>query len=762
MAEDAIQSFLASCGQSDNHIPRQRSSCCCGNPACVYLKQNASALEGLEEDVRTAACLGQALLLRHETYIADSEREREAMMAHIEHLEMEKQTLEKKNASIIEENRDLLDQLEALNSAVADSDLLVTGLQATLQSTQQELQRLSQLAVRTERLEQQLQEYEREQVTWQSSVEAKDESEKSAVRRWQQAERTLVELNAQMERIEAEAKQERERHVEVVGRMERRRAVEKELTTAAGRLKGAAASKTSSDDHGGTNVVSHFVKDILSDNANLQMGIVELREMLQNSNDEVETLRRQLEDHQPTPEDEVTPVQTATKRKDLRDELQRASSQELHVHHHYHAPQPASKPPTIRRTKKKRDGVLTPGHFTPPSGYSTPRSSISYGTPSSAATILQQTAVSIPQSTRNRFSTQSGLTYNSFLSSSGPASPQSTTNRTSSMFERVFSDAGHESSRPTTPESEDLGSPLMVPMDSKRPPCGGSTRTKSTPIVHRRGISPNTSRQSFDSVLGISLDQAMLAPIIQQQHHNAIPEEVEGEWENDGSALLQTAEEDSSYVTSPLSDDLLDPIHNTSGDTYIPSLRRAASHESLLSISGMDIHTLRSRPSQLLVVGSAGRSVSSRAQISNAQAHATSGSMATLSRPRDSGHSLLSGMAAEQRLQRKASGGLGSKVGGWVFGRWGATPAPTVSTTTTAASIERALANKGKKAGSQSSISDRVLPNDPEATPRKPKVRPPGINQSGPIFGLGPEVKVLRPPVMKGLDSEGLRTALGD
>jgi len=72
MAEDAIQSFLASYGQStttttttntattdDVHIPHPRSSCCCGNAACAYLKQNASALEGLEKDVRTAARLGQ-------------------------------------------------------------------------------------------------------------------------------------------------------------------------------------------------------------------------------------------------------------------------------------------------------------------------------------------------------------------------------------------------------------------------------------------------------------------------------------------------------------------------------------------------------------------------------------------------------------------------------------------------------------------------------------------------------------------------------
>ena len=201
----------------------------------------------------------QALLVRHETYIADSERERRAMTAHIESLETEKAELEKRNATVISENRDLLDQLEALNNSVAESDAHVLSLQATLQSTQQELHKLSQLANRTERLERDLADYEREQSEWQTTFAAKEESEKSAVRRWQRAERTLAGLQDQIERIEREAKEEKERHEEIVGRMERRNNVERELGSAAGRLKGAAALKNGGE---GNNVVSHFVKDI--------------------------------------------------------------------------------------------------------------------------------------------------------------------------------------------------------------------------------------------------------------------------------------------------------------------------------------------------------------------------------------------------------------------------------------------------------------------------------------------------------------------
>ncbi|KAK5131790.1 hypothetical protein LTR08_000545 [Meristemomyces frigidus] len=777
MADDAIQSIL------DSHcMPHAPATCCCGNAACAYLQHNQSALEGLERDVRTAAKLGQvyrgrmrlmspvrqcggmktqplsvqavegmsplmfslqALLMRHESYIADSEKERQAMTAHVGTLETEKQALEKKNATVIGENRTLLDQLEAINSAVAESDTHVTSLQATLESTQLELRRLSRLAARTERLEQQLIDYEREQSALQATLESTEDAEKSGTRRWQKAERTLAGLEDQIERIEREAREEKERHVEVVGRMERRHAVEKELTTAAGRLKGAAASKTA----GGTSVVSHFVKDILQDNANLQLGIVELREMLQNSNDEVEGLRTQLFEHQPAAE-ENEPDKGSAKAKDLRAELTRANSSEVHVHHHYHPPPNASKPPTVRRSKRKRYGVLTPGHFTPPSGFSTPRSSISYGTPSLAATILQQTAVSIPQTVPvqgQRYSRHSSQTQHSVLSSSGPSSPQYMTDRTSSLFDRVFSDAGHESSRPSSPDTEEPGSPLLMQVNAKRTPAM-SPRSYSAPFTHHKGASTVGGRSSLDSVLSTSLhhelmiDSYTLGP-------SAILEENETESQSESIA---TVEPDSS-VTSPFYDESPDPEHGR--DCYSRPLRRAGSHDSLLSISGMDIHTVQSRPSQLLARNN-GRSFTTQAVISGTTAYAAR--PAATSRPSASGRSLLNGVAAEQRLRTKPS--LGSKVGGWVFGRWGATPAPTAGGARPVCS-----SISTRKPGSRSSASDKPEDfEDLQATPKKPKARPPGINQCGPIVGFLPEVRTQHPPIMKSLDAAALKGALDD
>jgi hypothetical protein len=689
----------------------------------------------------------QALLVRHEAYMADAEKERLDMMGRIEELEGQKTGLQKTNETLVEENRSLLDQLEEINNAVAESDTRVLSLQSTLQSAQQEMQRLSHLAAKTERLEQQLADFERDHEMFQTTLESKEQAEKEAMRRWQKAERALADMQSQLDRIEQEAKEERERHVEVVGRMERRRAVEKELTSAAGRLKGAAVSKTTGRDGSGTSVVSHFVKDILQDNANLQMGIVELREMLQNSNGEVESLRQQLVLHQPLEEDEEEDMPRpplGARQSSLHDEINRATSQELHVHHHYHAP---SNPTaavngrnTLRRPKKKRYGSLTPNQFTPPtSGRTTPRSSISYRTPSSMATILQQTAVSVPESAphNHRWSTQSNQTYQSLYASSGPGSPRSTLHRTSSIFDRVFSDGGHESSRPTTPDTEPPSSPVLAPTHKSRPSVTGF-RNASAPVVNRKGITPGPSLSSITSIPDMSIDD--LPPFKQRPgDRHVIAEETEDDWDETSSAVLESA---SSGVT-PVSEHRYFDIHNS--DIYDRPLRRAASHESLLSISGMDIHTYQSRPKHSLLTQGG---VTSGTVVSSAQAHAARPAAAT--RMETNGHSLLRGVAADQRLASAPKQTITRKASGWIFGRWGATPGPLV-----------AESSGSTRSASIKSGSDRAK-DDSQVHPKFPKLRNPGINQSGPILGFGPEIKIHHPPVVKKLDQEELRNVLDE
>ncbi|KAK0653980.1 hypothetical protein DIS24_g5670 [Lasiodiplodia hormozganensis] len=764
--------------------------CCCGRTDCAFLSHNGELLESLERDVQTAAQLGQALLQRHEAYIADSEAERRRMAAKIESLEHDKAELEARNAKTVQENRALLDQLEAINNAASETDAHCHELTAALMETQEELQRMTNLASRTESLERQLAELEREQQELQNKLSTTSKDEKSAVKRWRKAEQTIAALSEQIERIEKEAKEERERHVEVVSRMERRRAVERELETAAGRLKGAAAAKAGNHDKTGTNVVSHFVKDILQDNANLQLGIVELREMLMNSNDEVERLREQLLLHQPMSEASEEPSGPSLQKELGLEEPEPPQEtpkepRQLHVHHHYHAAPAAAKEPRKghlqRRSSKKRRSVVTPSHFAPPSGMHTPRSSISNPrptTPSSAATILSQTAVTIPSTAKghaHRWSVASHQTGVSMAPSSVPSSPYS--RRTSSIFDRMFSDAGQDSSRPTSPESNnDPGSPDFAPITTRGK---GPARTLTTPAafkLHAKAAPPiEVSATASSRISEEELDS--LSPIYQ----DIITEEQETSSDADISAV-----------------DLTTPEAQDSDEVYTNGqighgLRRATSHESLLSVRGMDI-SVHARPSQIYFAPS---SPSSQAMASLSNMVARPSISYRHDQDASAAHrSLLAGFTTDQRTggqsarpkQNNSGGGIGRKVGGWVFGKWGFAPTPTraaeataaeaaasTSTTTSLSPNAQAPATKDGRASSSSTASSTnssstattEVPSTSATMPRRSKSlkhRSPGINQAGPIHGIGPSTKApFKVVVQKDeVDVDALRESLAE
>lgn len=741
------------------------AQCCCGSQDCAFLAHNNVLLEGLEKDVTRAAQLGQvcsfispqrtwspsciyplslasgrsmsltfalqALLVRHEEYVADSERERRQMTATIESLEQEKLALEQRNAETIKANRDLLDQLEQLNDAVASSDAQMKSLTDALHSTEEELQRLSSLAARTQSLEQQLIELEREQAALQGTLDDKVADERTAMQRWRRAEKTIGDLQDQIDRIEREAREERERHVEIVARMERRMAVDGELATAAGRLKAKAGH-----DKAGTNVVSHFVKDILTDNATLQHGILELREMLLCSNEEVERLREQLKVHQPisSPTSEDVPTPTNLK-KELGSEP--VFNQELHIHHHYHEPTPkkVGSKPQVRRPKKKRYS-LTPTHFTPPAPPD----------PSSTAAILSQTAVSIPPNT-NRWSNATTLAPSSL-----PGSPLSISHR-GSIYDRVFSDVAYDSSRPTSPsDSFNLSSPMFEPSryqedahsqdtpsrhrrlksKSLKPPNLSTMRSSSSPISLTTKSSPATAIISAISPQNsLSNDVFVLSPSV----HPVIPEEED------------TPTPDTEPLTSP-DFDIEEAFSPTTQRR--PTLRRGASHESLISVSGMDIHTLQSRPSQLLFSSTphfaSPSSGASNQPVSPWTATATATANMSWQKSDSStlNKSLLYGSLMNQKRgintpQRNTSAGLGKKVGGWVFGKWGATPGASTSrpeSSSSGQSAETIQSADGRIGGGNAGTPSAIKRPEAKAKEQPVKLRPAGVNQNGPIWGF--------------------------
>ncbi|KAI8933638.1 hypothetical protein NX059_009362 [Plenodomus lindquistii] len=705
----------------------------------------------------------QALLVRHEAYVADSERERKEMISTIETLEREKLELEAKNAETIKANRDLLDRLEHLNEAVTNSDAHIQALSDTLRSTEEEVDRLTALAARTNQLEHQLLDLELQQSQLQNNLDLKSIDERTAIQRWKTAERTIGDLQDQIDRIEKESREERKRHVEVIARMERRMVVEGELSTAANRLKAKAGQEKP-----GSTVVSHFVKDILLDNANLQHGILELREMLSNSNEEVERLRDQLKLHQPISQSPPEDVATPSLQKELGLEADGIMNQEVHIHHHYHGPKITKnlpKPAAPRRPKKKRFS-LGPSHFDPPPPLDR----------SSTAAILNSTAVTVPNT--HRWSQASTLTPGSFC-----GSPTSDSHR-GSVYDRVFSDAAYDSSRPTSPpDSIDMYSPMFGPTKSElgtldrdltskhrrrssrslKPPGLATIRSTSTPIPMVFKSSPASAIVSAVSPANsLSNDFFALSPSIPPEPQAAIPEENEDATHLTPEASIMTSAgeiETNDFVSA------MTPMR--------PSLRRHASHESLISVSGMDIHTLQSRPSQLMysssprftMPGNAG-SVGPELTPWTATAHGT------LSRNNfDSSalnRTLLNSSTAQQkRGSRKSDGntptsntGLGKKVGGWVFGKWGATPAAPESSRP--ASIMSQETQSTQSTTTTTTTTTTMATDGAKKKAEKPKLRPSGVNQSGPMWGFFDVPETPTNIVVQDYDAEALGEALAE
>jgi hypothetical protein len=530
----------------------------------------------------------QTLLARHEAYMASAERDRLELTTRIEQLEHDNTQLEAKNKSVTDENHTLRDELDQVNDTVKDAETKIGLLEATLLDSQREVRRLENATDRAASLERQIALLEEEQVVLRTTIARTEEEARTTMYRWRQAEKGLSDLQEQLERMEKESREERERHVEVIGRMERQRAMEKELNTAAGRLKGAAAAKSMTDSRNSGNVVSHFVRDLLQDNANLQVGMAELREMLLSSNDEIQMLREQLMYHQPAASEETSPPTTlqaelAQKEPPTPPQPPRVS-QELHVHHHYHV----THKPETRKPRKRRQG-LAPGVFTPPQ-FSAPASPIMSSARFQRGTLagpLLSPGPNQPSPSTARWSLQSG-DQSEFAPSSAPSSPRST-NR-DSVFDRV------------------PGLPSPASPTTSVDPTSPSWRS-----AHRKKVSEFSLRSIAETAM-LPADTAHTPGYPQRPHPLtrfmmsdqstatlASPYTTDDVPRITSPSLTGYTDYDSATDTGV--EEALSPTSSQfdSGAEQRPRrLRRVVSHESIMSLSnGLDIHTLKARPSQL-------------------------------------------------------------------------------------------------------------------------------------------------------------------
>ena len=560
--------------------------------------------------------------------------------------------------------------------------------------------------------------------------------------------------------------------------------MEKELEGAAGRLKGAAAASTMGARKSGTNVVSHFVRDILQDNANLQSGIVELKEMLQNSNEEVQNLREQVLLHQPL---SAESTEDSGQRKTLSDELEDKSpkrvSQEFHVHHHYHNPTPLptakkDKIPIARRASKKKRPMLPLGMVQSASASGqaprTPPPHHPHRSTSSASTILSQTSVSIPPS--NASHRLSSTTVSSSTFSSMPSSPQSM-HRSSSIFDRV--DHGFDSSQPTSPESAVFESPNVTSRYRKRL-SGNSFRSISGPAgssdqpaymrsdaAHQSLYEHLNPEQARDGGLDINPASAEFA--LPSSLQPPIPEEQE----DTPSGDVQDSDIEE-----------INPPRDQAFSSSVPfdSMVQSPSNRNIISVSGMDIHPLRHRPSQLLgghsfrgrrpnrIVSPSTALTSTPPVISETNITASTISLHSNTITATS-YSLLSSVAAstsihspapsssasstyqsissatETRRPRAAS--VGKRVGGWVRGKWGTAPLSSSNlSSNTPCNLPSSPSTSSSTATAATSTTALILS------------RPPGVNQKGPILGFRPPAPAPTSIHPRHVDEELLKESL--
>ena len=727
----------------------------------------------------------QALLARHESYVAESQQEHARLDARIAQLEVERTTLQTANERIVAENKELLSKLEILNDSYKVSDNTVKTLEALLRDTEIEVRRLNGLARRAEDLDARVQEMDRQRMELMQKLTDTETESRSTLARWRESERKVKQLELELQKIEWEARMDRDKHDEIVARLERERVLERELGGAEGRLKGAAALQGLESGNGG-NVVTHFVRDILQDNANLQAGIVELRELLQTSNDQVQNLRQQVIHHQPIDEEE--PDEHFSKSVPLDQELgwnqpsPQQPQREVHVHHHYHAKLASkqNKSPIIRRASRRRT-VMGAGAFSSP-GSSTP------STPTTrphrfASSPIIPIHLNQPQPRRNRWSVQSSATMASTISSL-PSSPQSYIfDQNSSILDRI--EAGDDSSRPTSPESttgyfspaaprsRDAFEPLIEDEDEifasdakENIPPGSEPSPKLMSNFPKQELTPKPSQslshtQPIDICPPQPLPPDPATPNVSDQEEGATPTTIA----HIDSATIETPRRGATEATPSTSNNeppSISEVESTpiSEIEIRPSLHRSSSHDSLVSISGMDIHLAKRPPAStsqppFRIRGNAAYFPITPAparKVSASQPMASVTDVSAVSSKRSfssdtqgpAGRSLqhIAGVPVSPQHKNSTNpgvvAGLGKMVGlgGWVGKKWGVAPTKSIADLRSHISPSPSLVLRAAPPTPPKPIQRPNLTSIGSGSVTGSLSRTPGINQKGSIPGL--------------------------
>ncbi|RMZ81777.1 hypothetical protein DV738_g1964, partial [Chaetothyriales sp. CBS 135597] len=672
---------------------RDNMHCCCGRLDCAYLEYNTNLISDLERDLNKAAKLGQALLSRHECFVAKAREENDRLSATIAELQAKREELQTANERIVAENRELVEQLDAINASYKSSDEAAKNLEQQLRCVELEIGQLAIRARRAEELEACVQDLHLERTTLEGKLHEAEVESRTMLARWRQSERKIKQLESELDKIEWESKLQREKHDDAVARLEHERVVDRELSGAEARLKGAAAVHEIDGGATNTSVVSSFVRDILQDNATLQAGILELRELLQSSNDEVQNLRQQVMSHQPLGDthsvDQLPDCLSLDQQRGWHQPTPEAAvppQAEFHVHHHYHAKIPSKRDRTSAygRTPRRRStlrSVVTPRTSLPSTPYMAPLQLVS-----SPDLPLRRA-----QARRNRSSAYFSVAGESTISSM-PSTPRSAFDRYSSIFDRI--DPSEESSRPTSPESTAgflpscPDSETWVGMKKRRPDYFDAVaesedraEVAQVPAEEDREAESLSVELSKLQTQALDEESANMSPTwsSHSRHLDEMETNVRGEGESEvaTTCVSKPPGAGSAFEEEDFKSQL--PLRP-------PLLHHSGSHDSLVSISGMDIHIAK-RPTASLLKGansayfpilpSSVRCISASqpvAGITDITATSSQQTFTSLAQGPAGLHLQSIARVASTKEPVAQTKGFG-RLGGWVLSRWGAGPA---------------------------------------------------------------------------------------
>lgn len=323
--EDILTGNTESQGLNKSNSKLNAGACGKEEHCSCFLKQSQT-IQTLETQVKTAAELGQALLVRHQDYISSAEEEKACLLSELSQAKERLHLADAEHQKVQGNNTQLVKQLSIVSDSLFVSEAKVEQLTRTLQDQHSQLVKVNNCASRAESLESQVSILESARDTLQQELHIAARDKRLAEARWRKTERMLEKLTVQYQKLEQEASGNNE----------------------------MTSQHLKSEDNEPATPIQTFIQGLLAENSALETNVMGLQEQLSASKEEIRDLRQQLV------------INSRSSHGDLSD-----GQKEVHHHHHFHVLPPnfQSRNPTTPKLRSKQVSI-PPTYFI--SGIPTP------------------------------------------------------------------------------------------------------------------------------------------------------------------------------------------------------------------------------------------------------------------------------------------------------------------------------------------------------------------------------------------------------